>query len=69
MNAPSYAVPSLTNVRPPTDVIAPSSVEPMRLKLQIVSGPDFGAELRLEPGTHRIGKEEGNELVLRDNAV
>ncbi len=41
----------------------------MRLKLQIVSGPDFGNEFVLGPGTHRIGKEEENDLVLHDSAV
>jgi DNA-binding NtrC family response regulator len=39
------------------------------LKLVVVDGPDFGAELTLRPGSHRVGKAPENELVLTDPAV
>jgi hypothetical protein len=39
------------------------------LKLVVVSGPSTGAELLLERGTYRVGKQTGNELVLKDSTV
>jgi DNA-binding NtrC family response regulator len=53
-----------------TDVLTPSGAQaPPRLKLVVVSGPDFGREIVLEKGMYRVGKEEGNELVLKDTAI
>lgn len=45
------------------------SIQPGRLKLRVISGPSVGAELLLERGTYRVGKESGNELRLEDSAV
>ncbi len=39
------------------------------LKLVVSSGPGAGEELLLERGTYRVGKQAGNELVLRDSTV
>jgi pSer/pThr/pTyr-binding forkhead associated (FHA) protein len=39
------------------------------LKLVVVSGPSTGAELLLERGTYRVGKQAGNEFVLADSTV
>lgn len=41
----------------------------VKLKITVVSGPDFGSELRLENGSFRIGKDPTNDLVLKDTAV
>jgi len=58
------------NQSPKTDVLTPSGkAAPVALKLVVVEGPDHGAELVLSPGTYRIGKEDGNDLVLKDSAV
>ncbi len=56
-------------VSPPTDALTPEQHEPVLLKLQVASGPDFGAELALERRTYRIGKAPDCDLVLRDRAV
>jgi hypothetical protein len=39
------------------------------LKLVVVSGPSTGSELLLERGTYRVGKQAGNEFVLKDSTV
>lgn len=52
-----------------TDVLTPAAHEPLKLKLSVISGPDFGLELVLEKGTYRIGKDPSNHLVLTDSAV
>jgi two-component system, NtrC family, nitrogen regulation response regulator GlnG len=41
----------------------------LALKLVVVSGPDFGKELLLTEGEHRVGKAAGMDLALTDNAV
>ncbi|MBK7864898.1 MAG: sigma 54-interacting transcriptional regulator [Archangiaceae bacterium] len=53
----------------PTDALPKPGGAPLRLKLLVVSGPDFGAELQLEQGTYRVGKEPGVDLRLTDPAV
>lgn len=53
----------------PTDVLPPERRSPIPLKLAVVAGPDFGAELALEVGTYRIGQDASNDLVLTDSAV
>jgi DNA-binding NtrC family response regulator len=40
--------------------------EPLPLKLVVISGPDFGLELMLSPGAHRIGSAAGDSLRLSD---
>jgi two-component system, NtrC family, nitrogen regulation response regulator GlnG len=42
---------------------------PMSLKLVVVAGPDFGKELELGPGRHRIGSGPSNEWSLTDTAM
>ncbi len=52
-----------------TDPLDPSDGAGTALKLVVVSGPSTGAELLLERGTYRVGKQAGNELVLKDSTV
>ncbi|MHB8875569.1 MAG: sigma 54-interacting transcriptional regulator [Myxococcaceae bacterium] len=54
---------------PPTDALTPDAAPPLKLKLVVVSGPDFGVELTLDRGTYRVGKDPDNELALTDLAV
>jgi two-component system, NtrC family, nitrogen regulation response regulator GlnG len=54
---------------PPTDVLTPSAPEAAKLLLVVRTGPSAGAQLMLEKGTYRVGKSEGNDLVLQDRAV
>jgi transcriptional regulator with GAF, ATPase, and Fis domain len=52
-----------------TDLLTskPESVGP--LKVVVIAGPDFGAELEITQGTHRIGKDDKCDLVLHDGSV
>ncbi|OJT26020.1 hypothetical protein BO221_09305 [Archangium sp. Cb G35] len=53
-----------------TDPLDPNDAPAtMGLKLVVVSGPSTGEELLLERGTYRVGKQAGNELVLKDSTV
>ncbi len=52
-----------------TDVLTPTPTELPRLKLVVVAGPDFGAELVLDSGTYRVGTESTSDLVLQDSSV
>jgi len=57
------------NASPLTEPLTPSAAKPLSLKLQVVDGPDFGAELVLQRGTYRVGKDEDCDLVLHDASV
>ena len=48
---------------------ATSSAMPARLRLVVISGPDRGAELRIDRGTHLVGTDPNCALVLRDSTV
>src|SRR5688572_18005142 len=52
-----------------TEGVTPTEGSKLSLKLVVVSGPDFGRELRLEVGTYRIGKDPDSHLVLSDPSV
>jgi DNA-binding NtrC family response regulator len=52
-----------------TDAVTGGQGLALKLKLVVVSGPDFGREIILEPGTYRVGKDEGLELTLQDTTV
>jgi two-component system, NtrC family, nitrogen regulation response regulator GlnG len=50
-------------------VVTPTKVEPVKMKLVVVDGPDFGREFPLTAGTYRLGSDEGCELALKDTAI
>jgi hypothetical protein len=53
-----------------TDPLGPGEgQDTTSLRLVVVAGPSTGAELLLERGTYRVGKQTGNELVLKDSTV
>lgn len=54
---------------PSTDVLTGDAEPPLKLRLVVASGPDFGAQLALEEGSYRVGTDPGNHLVLTDSSV
>ncbi len=52
-----------------TDALTPIELQPVSLKLVVVSGPDAPKELLLERGTYRVGKDPVCELPLSDGSV
>lgn len=52
-----------------TEPVTASELPPVRLKLQVLSGPDFGREFALEKGTYRLGQHPENDFALTDPAV
>ncbi len=59
-----------TLLRPRTEALSNrSAAEPVRLKLQIIAGPDFGGVLVLDRGTYRIGKDAAGDLAIHDASV
>ncbi len=54
---------------PSTDVVTPTSQQPLELVLRVVEGPDFGRELVLKAGTYVVGKDPTSDLALTDSAV
>src|SRR5262249_526410 len=54
--------------RPRTEALSGNAAEPLQLKLIVIAGPDFGAQLALERGTYRVGKDPHGDFVIRDPA-
>jgi two-component system nitrogen regulation response regulator GlnG len=60
----------VTTSRPRTEALSnPAAAEPVKLKLQIIAGSDFGTALALDRGTYRIGKDAAGDLVVHDPSV
>ncbi|MBK7865023.1 MAG: sigma 54-interacting transcriptional regulator [Archangiaceae bacterium] len=52
-----------------TEPVTPPDSAPLKAKLVVVSGPDFGRELALTVGRYFVGKSPRCSLVLEDQAV
>ena len=46
-----------------------SASGPAEWRLEIADGPNAGAGLALSPGSYRIGRDPGNDIVLSDPAI
>jgi two-component system nitrogen regulation response regulator GlnG len=53
----------------PTEALAHEVPRPCRMRMQVVTGPDLGRDLKLEAGTYFIGKGHACDLILSDHAV
>ncbi|MBL8951766.1 MAG: sigma 54-dependent Fis family transcriptional regulator [Myxococcaceae bacterium] len=52
-----------------TERLTPEVAAPLRLKLRVVSGPDFGKELVVERGSYTIGRAPECDLALADGST
>lgn len=58
----------MTTHRPTRPLTEERSPE-VPLVLRVISGPDFGALLKLDRGTYVVGKAPESDLVLNDAAI